>query len=508
MSATFATLCVLDDALAAEGFHRMTPWWRPVMDRYYSHPTARTLIGRVGRGGSKSFMSSKVALNELIHGDWTVPRGEVHFWAFVSASKDEAAQRIRLLSAMLTALGIDFQQEGDQLIIPELRRGLRVFACQVGAVSGFRCFGFSADELAKWRSKNELANPAGEVIASLNAMAVTHPGARRLLISSPLGMEDHHYQRFQLGDTADQIVAEAPSWIANPDGITKEQTERDEPDRRVWLREYAAIPQHSISAAFDADLIDRCFRPVPSEAEFFQSTGFIDSAAGKSIGSDQMTYGAACYALMPRPDPYLRGPVPTTVHTAVRGKPVVITRNEGRIDVLRDEQGRPLPNPEALLPRKRALVFRFVDGFSGAFGGQLVSGELYTKIMTRFRRIGVTTIYGDQYGAAFTGNQAIAHGLFYKELAWQNRTKAEAVSRVRQLLSDGSLILPRHERLKAELLAYTEKITGSGTITYGARGSGKDDHVALLLNAAMAELEHGLPGSPLRDFAGKTIVSR
>lgn len=46
------------------------------------------------------------------------------------------------------------------------------------------------------------------------------------------------------------------------------------------------------------------------------------------------------------------------------------------------------------------------------------------------------------------------------------------------------------------MLNFAEKIAPSGALTYGARGSGKDDRVALGLVAAMAEAKGMLRGSP------------
>ncbi len=205
-------------------------------------------MGRVGRGGAKSHTSSKLALNETLFGDWRIPPGERHFWAFVSTRRDEADQRVALLQSFLKALGIRYETRGGTIEIKDPRaanRGFKVFACNIGSVSGFRCFGYSADELSKWNVEG--VNPAGEVCASLNAMTITHPGARRLLISSPLGLTDYHAERFERGDGDGQVVAHAPSWVANPAGISEEDTVAAEPDERVRLREYGAIPGSGVT---------------------------------------------------------------------------------------------------------------------------------------------------------------------------------------------------------------------------------------------------------------------
>jgi hypothetical protein len=60
------------------------------------------------------------------------------------------------------------------------------------------------------------------------------------------------------------------------------------------------------------------------------------------------------------------------------------------------------------------------------------------------------------------------------------------------------LVLPEHEQLRDELLEFEERSTTTGAFTFGARGSGHDDYVALLLTAAMADGQRQLQGSPAR----------
>jgi hypothetical protein len=80
-------------------------------------------------------------------------------------------------------------------------------------------------------------------------------------------------------------------------------------------------------------------------------------------------------------------------------------------------------------------------------------------------------------------------------VSWKNEDKVDAVYRLRQLMADEALILPADDKLKSELLAYTERVSPSGTVTYSARGSGKDDRVSLLINAVIGERLRLLPGS-------------
>jgi hypothetical protein len=81
-------------------------------------------------------------------------------------------------------------------------------------------------------------------------------------------------------------------------------------------------------------------------------------------------------------------------------------------------------------------------------------------------------------------------GASFTEMPWTNTSKLQAVALLRRWLASGMILLPKHDRLRSELLAFQEKLTPSGAITYQARRSGHDDFVALLLTFAMSFVEH------------------
>lgn len=262
MAATFESLMYLDAKLAARAEYPLPDFWRDVGRRLYEHPTANLLVARCGRGSVKSGFGSRVALNEVLLGDFEVPLGEVHYWVDVSENKAEALQRTRQYETWLKLLGIDHERRGDEIVLPELRRGFLARAFQVGRVSGFRGLGWRADELAKCSADAEAADPAVEVVSSLAAMTVTQLRHRPkgLMLASPLGFVDHHAQRFAMGETADQILAYGPTWLCNS-SITEADTRRLAPDQRIWRREYLAEPQAGLLAAFSPELVLAAFEP-------------------------------------------------------------------------------------------------------------------------------------------------------------------------------------------------------------------------------------------------------
>jgi hypothetical protein len=503
VTATFETLCQLDERLVARGHHPLTPWWRVQLARWYATPGAVTFVGRVGRGGAKSHTSVKVSLNETLFGDWKIPPGERHFWAYVSKTKDEATQRLALIERLLADLSIAYDRQGDEIALRDVPRGWRVFAATIGAVSGFRCFGYSADELAKWQAGPELANPAIEVCGSLNAMTITHPGARRVLISSPLGGLDYHFERFERGDSDDQIVAHAASWVANPAGITEEQTRKAEPNEKVWNREYRAIPQANYSNAFDADAVARAFRPAPAGSSE-RPICVVDASSGKG---DAFTWGIVGY-VRPTADHvsrYQTRKVPRRALVRIGGVDSLVASDETLEEIVHDVNG-PVTNPDWLAASKPVLVFHHMDAVEGRFAGTVSGSAIVDKIAKDCKRFRAELIVGDQREAFFLHGECQRHGLRFVSLDWTNANKIEAVTRLKRLFAEGATALPpRREKLRRELLNYSERITASGAIVFNARGTGHDDEAALCLTAAMAEIERLVPGSPAYFPNTKTV---
>jgi hypothetical protein len=493
---SFADLARIDAQLASAGHHALTPWWREQMERFYAHPTARTFVGRVGRGGVKSHTSAKVALSETLFGDWRIPPGERHYWAFVSRTKDEATQRLLLLQSFLRALGVPFDVSGDEIALRDMPRGFRVFACQIGAVSGFRCFGYSADELAKWTAGLDAANPAAEVCASLNAMCATHRGIRRLLISSPMGLLDHQAERFALGDTDDQIVARATTWISNP-SISEDETRRLEPNERIWRREYAAIPQAGGASVFDLDAINRAFA---NDRQFLLSGEpvlIVDPSSGRK---DAWTWCVARWVSPPTEPP----PQPLVQ----RGH--YVTGDDGR-QQYRSETFMQLPNGEwvAWRPKKSEafLLIEDVDGVEGKFFGDVSADDIVSRLATLCRRRRIRKVHADQreeYALASLFRKA---ELSYHSHPYTASSKPDAVAQVRSWLRDRRIALPNHDKMRRELLEFEERITPSGTFTFGARGSGHDDYACLLLTAALADVDGALRDSPYRHGSRKAEIA-
>jgi hypothetical protein len=460
-------LLALDDKLAAAGIPPLSAWWRGELARFYGSG-ALLHAARVGRGGAKSTASAKCVLAEVLFGAWKVPPGERHWGLFVSENLDEAKARLGQVRAYLDALGIGYDQTGEQIVLRDRPLGLWVRAARIGAVSGPRVVAWAVDEAAKLSVDG--ANPTEEIVASLRAATVTHANARGRLYSSPLGPLDYHYATIEAGNTPDQAVSVAASWIANPGAITEAAARKKEPRVRIFDREYRAIPQSAESMAFDAEDWSRCFDtkwPAPDRLARFL---FIDASSAREDDWGWLVGG------------WCRDPMRWACDT--RGEPLR-SKWDGRLVPRAGYAGRP-----------DWFEVQAVGSFSPQEAQRLTATGVVGQLSCIATKYGARTVFGDQREAYAVAALFRSAGLFFRELTWSSPSKIAAVETLRRWMAEGLLALPDDAALRAQGLSYEEKVTTHGSFRYAASGSGHDDRIATLMTAAMAENEEFLAGSP------------
>lgn len=483
----------LDAKLVAAGFPPTSPWWRDVLERFLCSGR-RTLVARVGRRGGKSSTVCRLAVALAIGVDWPIPPGDTGFIVIVSARMEDAYSRLTTIEAILRALKVPFTRRDNTIHLDGQPIAFRAIPATVAAASGPTTVAIIADEVAKWR--NDVgANPAAEVLASLRPTMATMAkhGARMALISSPFGLLDAHAEAFDRGDTDDQIVAHAPTWIANPT-LTEEETRALEPNARVWSREYAAVPSATASAAFETEDVLGCFRAPPPGVMHGEPILVLDPSSGRG---DHFTGAVACWAWPLKQGakiswsfvderrgetwPHHLDPWVNPREAFAHYPPGGWFRHRPKAEDI--EEGAP---PFVLVSQ--------VDGIEGRFEASTAVGvwDHFAKIA---KRNGVRHVYGDQR-EMLAGHAALArHSLRYEVCTWSNESKRIAIEIIRRWMQTRALVLPDHEKLRRQLLEYETKITPSGYEVSGGRGR-NDDYAALLLTLAMVESNGGLHCSP------------
>lgn len=476
-------LGALDRLLIQKGFPPISPWWQETLIKFY-RSGKKQLALRVGRRGGKSSTLCRLAVVEALWGKHKVPPGDLGFIAIVSVNLDEANGRLRTIKAILDAINVKYKPVHNGIEIEGKNVGFKVYAATIAGVSGFTAVGVIGDELSKWRDSDSGKNPATEVLASIKPTIATQPEARMLWSSSPLGMEDAHAKMLETGDTNTIMTAVAPTWIANPT-ISEQKTRDDEPDERIWRREYAAIPQGSSLGAFDPDSIDYAFRDI-SQAWISGPPVIAMDPAGR--GSDKFVVCAAGWHRFEpnEDDKWVHDPVLDN-----NGHVVAWVRRQ-------DEDGNFVWNDnfKALEP---VISFWGFKTYDSAFRQRHTAEGLAQRIGSFAKEVHAKKVISDQYEAF--GLQALIQKqrLSFQTYTWSGTSKAQAVGRVRSWLTSGRIVLEKNDLLRREMLQFEEKITANG-LSYGgtAPAGGHFDCLSCLLTTAMADFEGALAGGPTR----------
>jgi hypothetical protein len=465
----FNRLIALDAVLVKAGFPPLSQWWVDTFRRFYESGK-RQLVVRKGRRAGGSSSLCRLAVVEALYSDHKVPPGDIGTVAFISANLTEAKSRLRTIAKILETLKIPFSKREEVITLKNRPVEFRVFAATIAGVSGFTGIMVVADEAAKWADKTTGSNPATEVLSSVRPTMATQPRAKIVLSSSPWSTLDAHYEAFERGDNDHQMVAHCTTWQGNPT-ISEEQTHRDEPDIRIWRREYSAQAQGASLGAFDHDAIERAFGEHPGERTDAAPVLICDPSSGRK---DAWSYCLAHWSVGGRARATYRDGTPASLSD---GTPVY---EEGSIEV------------------PSVLTFTAMDAAEGAFWATTDAEVIIDRIAALARKHGVRQIYSDQREELMLRSAFTKRGFRFTSLPWSNPSKVTAVELLRRWFATGGIALPQHEKLRRELEAFEEKILPSGALTFAGRGNGSDDFVALLITCAMASASGGIPSDPTR----------
>ncbi len=501
----YARFEALDRKLVAAGFPPTSEWWRAQIARFLRSGRWQ-LVARVGRRGGKSSTLCRLAVL-LAMQDWPIPPGDVGFVLFISARLEDANARLVTIEAILRALRIPFRRRDTTLELEGRPIAFRVIPATIAAASGPTTIAVVADEVAKWRDHDTGANPAEEVLAAVRPTMATmaRHGARMVLSSSPFGPNDAHARAFDLGETDEQIVAFAETWIANPT-LTEAETHKLEPDAKKWAREYAAIPSASVSAAFETEDVAACFRAQPAGVVKGEPVLVVDPSSGRG---DAFTWAIVRWALR------LRAGVPVMWRAWIDGVPYDRPHEGGGTPswafVAGDPRNAQLYSP--VMPRANdaavedaVAVVEEIGGVDQKFDAG-AGRAVYDAAARDAKRWGCRRAYGDQREMLSAHAEFHRRSIAYEAITWTAESKRVAVELVRRWMADRRLVLPAHDKLRAQLLAFESRILPSGYETYAGRRGSHDDYAALVLTAAMAENEGFLPRSPHRSGPARGVVA-
>ncbi len=444
-----------DEQLKAAGWHPLSNFWRKSLVELFSpvRPFLR-FVARVGRRGGKSTTLDRVIAMLCALTCWQIPPGDVGCFPIFNIKVGYAEQRLDNISRIYEALGVDHKLGRDKvgrfLLVERSGIYVRAMAASFRTAVGFTAIGFLADELARWIDEKTGKNPASHVLGSVRpAMATQLPyGAAEFLISSPWSTLDAHYDAFELGNTEDQRVAWAPSWVANP-SLTEETCKRlarmeaESGENIDFEREYRAIPMTS------------------GEAWFFDHAA-IENAA----------------------EEYELGQAPNPGDTVNAGADFGFRSDSSALVVVHRTSGDGVITPADLCELRPAK------------GAPLKPSETVRTFATTLRKHSVPALMADGHYAESVREHLNEHGLQY--VAGPTDVPASYV-RFRALLHQGKVRLPKHKQLLRDLKEVQSKPTATGRLSIHLPrrpGGGHCDLVSALVLACWPTAGHTIPAEP------------
>src|SRR5580658_10302334 len=123
-------LVALDRSLVRAGFPALTAWWTDVLSAFL-RSAKRQLVIRAGRRGGKSTSLVRALIVLALYGEHEIPPGDVGVVAIISVNRDEAAQRLRLVKAILDALDLGWKPIDGGLELEGRPIAFKVYAASV-----------------------------------------------------------------------------------------------------------------------------------------------------------------------------------------------------------------------------------------------------------------------------------------------------------------------------------------------------------------------------------------
>jgi hypothetical protein len=419
----FQYLIQMDEKLVRAGFPPLSEYWKSELRRFYKTGKLR-LVARIGRRGGKSSSACRLVVAEAMAGLFVIPPGDTGVFAILSTRTKDARARLKNVQDVLKALGIPFIRRKDEIELKGKPIIFSVYPNNWRASVGMTCIGILCDEVARWHDKDTNANPANEVLKSIRPTMATMVkyGAKEILLSSPWAKSDIHYEYFEKGETDEQCVLYAPTWVAHPE-LTWNMCKKLEPDDETFKREYEAIPMDSEESQFydDATLtLAMSGYSLPRYASIGQHV-----VAGADFGFLSDWSALAVCNIIPSPD---------DLHKYYLAD----------LQVKKPMAGKPL------LPSEVCEFFGAVCA-AHKVKGVMLDGHNKASILEHFGRVGLSYFDAPKYSG-------------------------ESHIRCRMLMRQGRLHLPKDESLRKEFLSMTGKPMASGKIKVEApRGKGKDE---------------------------------
>jgi hypothetical protein len=188
-----------------------------------------------GRRSGKSLIAALVAVFLACFRDYRkyLAPGERAHILIVAADRAQAGVILRYVKGFLASnkmLSKLVEAERAESVDLTNRVTIQVATCSYRSIRGFTVVAAICDEIAFWRSEENAANPANEVLRAVRPSLATIPDSLLLCISSPWARTGPLWQAFNKHfgrDDSDVMVWSAPTLTMNPT-IKQRVIDRDE----------------------------------------------------------------------------------------------------------------------------------------------------------------------------------------------------------------------------------------------------------------------------------------
>lgn len=463
--ALFDVFIAYDDALAKHGVHPTSRRWREALHAFYTHPTANEIWASIGRGGDKSrTLGVKRAIVETFGREWRVPPGERHAFMINSENGTESGKTLRIAQQYLGLLFGEDDVEATAEAVglrSHADRGILVRPNRTGATRGFRCIGWTADEVASWPTEG--AEPANEVIANLRACSVTHHAERPrgAVVSTPGAAVGFFYEGISEGSSDHRIIIRGPSWEWN-ESVTEQATHDLERDPARHAQEYAAEFGEAAGLVFgEKILVTQAYGAEPKG--LIGSQPFMALDPSSLTGRDGFCYAIAYFA-----------------HPSGERVPKMVMMSGHAATPVRDEFGY-IQYEET--PTAPVLRVAEVGGWTKHQLSQATYPTLVADLADRARAWGAQLVLSDQRESAGLEGFFSQESLTFRSYAWSNESKEEAIRTLRRLLRERAISIVPHDDLLHQMLTLGFRVLPSGRIEYQTSGR---DYVSTIITIAHA----------------------
>jgi hypothetical protein len=412
------------------------------LDKYDATEVRETTIIAGRRSGKTSKIAARIVSYEACR-DHGVPQGEDAYVLLLAPTIKQAKIAFRAIRKDLRQSPILAKR-----IVHETREAIKLnngitIACHVAsysAVRGLTIVAAVCDEMAFWPHDSNAANPERETLDALYPGMANVVNPKLIKISTPFGKRGTLWTEFQRRASLPFPVFQVATVKMNPTIKPAELEMHRERDESKYRREFMAEFSEDINAWIDAEILYRCV--VPGRKELPPEPGvFYFAAIDPAFRHDDFA--------------------------------LVIAHRHSDGTVVLD-----------LLVRWR-----------GSKKIPVCWGQVREDIQYYCKRYGINRVHGDQHCAAIIQEQLQQLGIYFEEITFGSRTRAEIFGNLKHLLRQSKIELLDNRECLEQLLNLEELTKDGGRIDIQPAGTMRDDLavvVALVCHEACKQ-EGALP---------------